>query len=65
MTRETDMTVGAVAFVGGGSSLTMQVVVDGMSLTLLALNILLILGGLVLVGYRIVAAARERRRGSG
>lgn len=56
-----DTAPGILSVSVGGGGLTMQAVMDGMSLALLTLNILLALGGLMFLGYRVIRARRKTR----
>lgn len=56
-----DATVGIASTALGSGGLTLQAVMDGMSLALLGLNIMLCLAGLVLVGYRLRAVRQKHR----
>ena len=60
MNKIDDAAIGLTSAAIGGSGLTLQVVMDGMSFALLALNLVLCIGGLLLVGYRLRKAMRGR-----
>ena len=56
-----DTTVGVITASVGSGGLTIQAVMEGMSFTLLALNIVLAIGGIAWLGYRYKATRRKTR----
>ena len=60
-TRNSDTLVGVATISVGGGGLTLQAVMEGMSLTLLALNIVLTISGIAWLGYRYKATRRRTR----
>ena len=59
--KNSDTIIGVATASLGGGGLTMQAVMEGMSLTLLALNIVLAIGGIAWLGYRYRATRRKTR----
>ena len=60
-TKSVDTTVGIITASVGGGGLTLQAVTDGASLILVALNIVLALGGIAWLVYRYRATRRKAR----
>ena len=60
-TKSVDTTVGIITASVGSGGLTMQAMMEGVSLALLVLNLVLAIGGFVLLGYRIKMARRKTR----
>ena len=55
-----DTTVGVFSASVGSGGLTMQMAMETMSLVLLVLNLVLAIGGFVLLGYRLKIARRRK-----
>ena len=60
-TKSVDTTVGIITASVGSGGLTMQMLMTGMSFTLLALNIVLAIGGITWLVYRYKATRRKTR----
>lgn len=63
--RDPDTFAGTVAALGGTTGLTVQYMTNFGSLLVIALNILLAVGGLVLVGLKIAKARRDLKQSKG
>jgi len=55
-----DITVGVITASVGSGGLTMQMAMETMSLVLLVMNLVLAIGGFVLLGYRLKIARRRK-----
>lgn len=60
MTNKGDITVGVITASVGSGGLTMQMAMETMSLVLLVMNLVLAIGGFVLLGYRLKIARRRK-----
>ena len=60
MTNKGDITVGVITAAVGSGGLTLQMAMETMSLVLLVLNLVLAIGGFVLLGYRLKIARRRK-----
>ena len=60
MTNKGDITVGVITASVGSGGLTMQMAMETMSLVLLLMNLVLAIGGFVLLGYRLKIARRRK-----
>jgi len=60
VTNKADITVGVTTASIGSGGLTLQMAMETMSLVLLVLNLLLAIGGFVLLGYRLKIARRRK-----
>jgi len=62
VTNKGDITVGVITASVGSGGLTMQMAMETMSLALLVLNLVLAIGGFVLLGYRLKIARRRTQK---
>ena len=60
MSNKGDITVGVITASVGSGGLTMQMAMETMSLVLLLMNLVLAIGGFVLLGYRLKIARRRK-----
>jgi len=60
VTNKGDITVGVITASVGSGGLTMQMAMETMSLVLLVMNLVLAIGGFVLLGYRLKIARRRK-----
>jgi len=60
VTNKGDITVGVITAAVGSGGLTLQMAMETMSLVLLVLNLVLAIGGFVLLGYRLKIARRRK-----
>jgi len=60
VTNKGDITVGVITASVGSGGLTMQMAMETMSLVLLLMNLVLAIGGFVLLGYRLKIARRRK-----
>ena len=58
---DSDTPSGIVLTAMGSGGLTVQAIMDGLNLFVLALNVVMALGGLMLLGYRLKRARRTAR----